>query len=286
MSGAATQPPELRLTAGAEDPPIGAAVDPVSATGEFARTGPAVNRVPPAAIGRWLSRGWADFRAAPGTSLIIGACCTVVSWVLVGLIAATDYAVLILPLLTGFMFAAPILALGLYESSRLQAERRPVTVPATWDVWRRNKFQIAFTGALLMLFLYGWMRVATMLSALFFGDNIPPLGAFFRSAFLSAEHADFAIIGTGIGAVLAAIVFGLSAVSLPMLVDRPTDSVTAMVTSMRACLANPVTMGLWAVIIVALTVLGALPGFLGFVVIIPLVGHATWHAYKDLVGAG
>ena len=93
----------------------------------------------------------------------------------------------------------------------------------------------------------------------------------------------FAVAGTAIGAALAAIVFGLSAVSLPMLVDRPVDSVTAAVTSMRACLANPVTMALWAAVIVTITVLGALPGYLGFVLALPLLGHATWYAYKDLV---
>jgi uncharacterized membrane protein len=278
VSGAALPPPQSR-----EDPPVGAAVDPASAAAEFAQTGPPVRKVGPGAVFRWLRRGWSDLWRSPGVSLGIGACCVLVSWALAGAILATSYAVLILPLVTGFMFAAPLLAVGIYEVGRLhEAGVRP-TFAHTRAALRRNRFQIAFMGALLMLFLYGWLRVATMLSALFLGDEIPPLGAFLETAFLSRQHLDFALTGTAIGAVLAAIVFGLSAVSLPMLVDRPVDAVTAAVTSMRACLANPVTMALWAATIVAVTLLAALPGFLGLVIALPLLGHATWHAYRDLV---
>ena len=280
MSGTALPPsrPPSR-----EDLPVGAAVDPTSAMAEFAQTGPDVRRVSPGAVFRWLRAGWADTWRSPGISLGIGACCTLVSWVLIGAILATDYAVLILPLVSGFMFAAPLLAVGIYEVSRLhEAGVRP-SFAHTRAGLRRNRYQIAFMGVLLMLFLYGWLRVATMLAALFLGDDIPPLGAFLETAFLSRAHLDFALIGSGIGAALAAIVFGLSAVSLPMLVDRPVDAVTAAVTSMRACLANPVTMALWAAMVVAITVLGALPGFVGLVLALPLLGHATWHAYRDLV---
>jgi uncharacterized membrane protein len=266
-----------------EDLPVGAAVDPVSATAEFAQTGPAVRRVGPSAVLRWLRAGWADLWRSPGVSLGIGACCALVSWALAGAVLLTDYAVLILPLVTGFMFAAPLLAIGVYEASRLHEAGVKPTFAHTRAALRRNAYQIAFMGALLMLFLYGWLRFATMLSALFLGDDIPPLGAFLETAFLSGEHLDFALIGTAIGAVLASIVFGLSAVSLPMLIDRPMDAVTAAVTSMRACLANPVPMALWAAVIVAVTLLGVLPGFLGLVLALPLLGHATWHAYRDLV---
>jgi uncharacterized membrane protein len=266
-----------------DDLPVGAAVDPVSATAEFAQTGPPVRRVGPGAVFGWLRRGWSDLWRSPGVSLGIGACCVLVSWALTGAILVTDYGVLILPLVTGFMFAAPLLAIGVYEASRLhEAGERP-TFAHTRAALRRNRYQIAFMGALLMLFLYGWLRFATMLAALFLGDDIPPLGAFLQTAFLSREHLDLALVGGGIGAVLASIVFGLSAVSLPMLVDRPVDAVTAAVTSMRACCANPVTMALWAAVIVAVTALGALPGFLGLVIALPLLGHATWYAYRDLV---
>lgn len=267
-----------------EDAPVGSAVDPVSATAELGSIGPAIRRgVPLTAPGRWLAAGYADLRRAPGPSMLVGAACAVVSWLLVGAMAYLDYAVLVLPLTAGFMFAAPILAVGLYEGSRRIEAGEPPGHDATAAALRRNTFGIAFMGALLMMFLYGWLRVATMLFALFFGMVAPPLEHILSRAFLSPDTIVFGLAGTAIGAVLAAIVFGMSAVSLPMLVDRRVDAVTAAATSMRAVTANPMTAALWATIIVAITFVAALPGFLGFIVAVPLIGHATWHAYRDLV---
>ena len=283
MSGHSPLPAGVPLRAD-DDMPVGSAVDPISATAELGATGPAIRRsVPPSAILRWLSAGLADFARAPLPSLAIGLICTLLSWALVGAMVASDYAVLILPLTAGFMFAAPLLAVGLYEGSRLHARNEPVTLGATRAALGRNASQIAFMGALLMLFLYGWLRVATMLFALFFGLELPPLGSFLSTAFLARENLDFVLVGTGVGAVMAAIVFGLSAISIPMLVDRPMDAITAAITSMRTCRANPVTMALWAATIVVLTLVAAVPGFLGFIVVLPILGHATWHAYRDLV---
>ncbi|MBC7801100.1 MAG: DUF2189 domain-containing protein [Gemmatimonadaceae bacterium] len=270
-----------------DDLPVGSAIEPTSVTAELEAVGPAIRRdVPLSAIPRWLRAGWKDFRLAPLPSLAVGAVCTVVSWVLVGAMVATDYAALILPLTAGFMFAAPVLAVGLYEGSRRHAAHEAVTLDSTRAALRRNPTQIAFMGAILMLFLYGWLRVATLLFALFFGLDLPPLGRFLSTAFLSPDSIGFVLTGTGVGLVMAAIVFGLSAISLPMLVDRRVDAITAAITSMRACTANPITMGVWAATIVVLTLAAAAPGFLGFVVVLPLVGHATWHAYRDLVEPG
>jgi uncharacterized membrane protein len=266
--------------------PVGAAADPVSATGELAAVGPAIRRgIGPLAIPGWLMAGLRDFVRSPGPSLLVGGACVLLSWLLSVAIMLTEYGVLILPLTAGFMFAAPLLAIGLYEASRRHEVDQAVGFGVTRAAWRRNRFGIAFMAVLLMMFLYGWLRVATMLFALFFGGDLPPLGNFLQTAFFTAEHRDVALIGTGIGAVLAAIVFGLSAFSLPMLVDRQVDPVTAAATSMRACTANPVTAACWAATIVALTVVAAIPAFLGFVVVLPVLGHATWHAYRALVVA-
>lgn len=268
----------------AEDTPVGSAVDPASATAELGATGPAIRYgVPLTAPVRWLAAGYADLRRTPGPSLLVGAFCVVLSWLLVGAIAILEYAVLILPLTAGFMFASPVLAVGLYEGSRRIEAGEPPGYGATVAALRRNTFGIAFMCTLLMMFLYGWLRVATMLFALFFGLVLPPLGQMFTRAFLSPDTIIFGLVGTAIGAVLAAIVFGLSAVSLPMLVDRRVDAVTAAATSMRAVTANPMTAVVWAFVIVAVTFAAALPGFLGFIVAVPLIGHATWHAYRDLV---
>jgi uncharacterized membrane protein len=263
---------------------VGSAVDPVSATAELSATGPAIRRdVPLDAVFTWLRAGYADLRRSPGPSLLVGAACVAVSWLLTAAIAYIDLAVLVLPLTAGFMFAAPLLAVGLYEGSRqLEAGETP-SYGTTLAAFRRNPGGIAFMGIILMMFLYGWLRVATMLFALFFGLALPPLGQFLSTAFMRQETIIFGLTGTAIGAVLATIVFGLSAVSLPMLVDRRVDAVTAAATSMRAVTANPMTAALWAATIVAITFVAALPGYLGLLVSVPLIGHATWHAYRALV---
>lgn len=288
MSGAAGQAVSGQDAAGQagaadDDLPVGAAVDPASATGELGSTGPAVRHgVRPGAIRRWLLAGLADFQHSPGPSLAVGAACVVAGWMLAVAMAVVDYGVLILPLAAGFTFAAPLLGIGLYESSRRREAGEPVGFGMTVAAWRRNRFGIAFMAVLLMMFLYGWLRVATMLFALYFGEVLPPLGAMFTTA-LDPDNLGFAGGGTAIGAVLAAIVFGLSAVSLPLLVERPVDAVTAAATSMRACCANPVTAALWAATIVAITVVAAVPAFLGLAFALPVLGHASWHAYRDLV---
>lgn len=285
MSGTGARPADDGLPVGMADDglPVGAAVDPTSATGELGSTGLAVRHgVRPGAVRRWLLAGLADFQHSPGPSLAVGAACVVTGWVLVAAMAVVEYGVLILPLTAGFTFAAPLLGIGLYESSRRHAAGEPAGFGMTVAAWRRNRFGIAFMAVLLMMFLYGWLRVATMLFALYFGKVLPPLGAMFTTA-LDPANLGFAAGGTAIGAVLAAIVFGLSAVSLPLLVDRPVDAVTAAATSMRACCANPVTAALWAATIVAITVVAAVPAFLGLTVALPVLGHASWHAYRDLV---
>lgn len=268
------------------DAPVGSRVDPASATAELAATGPAIRRDVPLTAGvGWLAAGWRDLRHSPGPSLAVGALCVLISWMLTGAMALLDYAVLVLPMTAGFMFAAPLLAVGLYEGSRrIEAGEAP-GYGDTARAMRRNTFGIAFMGTLMMMFLYGWLRVATLLFALFFGLEAPPIEHILSRAFLSPDTILYGAAGTAIGAVLAAIVFGLTAVSLPMLVDRRVDAVTAAATSMRALTANPMTAAVWAFLIVAVTFVAALPGFLGFIVAVPVIGHATWHAYRAMVVA-
>jgi uncharacterized membrane protein len=279
MSGQAPAP--LPRPGHFEDPPVGAAVDPVSVTGELVAAGIPVRRAPPEAVARWMAAGWRDFRAAPGIGLGIGLFCAVVGWAMIGAMWSAESAVLILPLFTGFMLAAPLLAVPLYEASRRQARGEHPGAGALLAGFTRNRWGIGFMGALLMMFFYAWLRVATMIWFLFFGLDLPPLDAFLATAL--ADYA-FVVASFGLGALLAALVFALSAVSLPMLVDRPVDAMTAAMTSLRACMANPLTMGVWAVLIATLTLIGLGAGLLGLLLAVPVIGHATWHAYAELVG--
>lgn len=281
MSGHAPRP--VAAPGHFEDLPVGAAVDPVSATGELVAAGIPVRRAPPEAVARWMAAGWADFRRSPGIGLGIGLFCAVIGWAMIGAMWSAESAVLILPLFTGFMLASPLLAVPLYESSRRQAYGERPGAGALWAGFLRNRWGIGFMGALLMMFFYAWLRVATMIWFLFFGLDLPPLDTFLATAL--ADYA-FVITSFGLGALLAALVFALSAVSLPMVVDRPVDAMTAAMTSLRACLANPVTMGIWAALIAVLTLIGFGAGLLGLVLVVPVIGHATWHAYAELVGPG
>lgn len=264
-----------------EDEPVGASVDPVSASAELVAAGIPVRRASPEAIARWVGAGWADFRRSPVPGLVVGLVCVAVGWFIVLALWRIESAVFVLPLITGFMLASPLLAVPLYEVSRRHARGEPAGAGALLAGFRRNRWGIGFMGALLMLFLYGWLRVATMIWFLFFGLEAPPLDAFLATAL---SDFGFVLASFGIGGVLATLVFSISAISLPMLVDRPADAMTAAMTSLRACLGSPATMALWAFLISILTLIGIGAAFFGLLLVVPVIGHATWHAYTDLVG--
>jgi len=243
-------------------------------------------RIKPVPIDRpwlWLARGWTDLVQAPAVVLAYGAGLVVVSFLLtLGLVLA-DLPHLVLPLAAGFMLVAPVLAVGLYEvSRRLERGERP-TLLATALAWRRNPLQIALAGLVLMLFHLAWVRIATLLFALFFRDAQPTLSGLLEVALLSKASLGFLIVGCSIGAVLAASVFAIAAVSFPMLLDRDVGVATAVATSFTAVLVNWRPMALWAGLIVVFTSLGLATMYLGLAVALPLIALATWHSYRDLV---
>ncbi|MFQ5774366.1 MAG: DUF2189 domain-containing protein [Kiloniellaceae bacterium] len=232
----------------------------------------------------WLAAGWRDIWRAPHVSLTYGALFAAISLALtVGLfLAGLEY--LLPPLAAGFMLVGPMLAVGLYETSRRLQAGEPVTLRAALLVATRSPTQLAFLGILLMLILLAWMRLATLLFALFFGTlEFPPLPEITQLLFFTWPGLGLLVVGTAVGAVLAAIVFAISVVSVPMLMVREVDAITAMVLSVRTVRANLAVLTLWAWLIIVLTVCGLVPAYLGLIVTFPLVGHATWHAYRDLI---
>lgn len=243
----------------------------------------AVRRLDADPTGRWLAAAWADIKRSPAASLAPGLVCAAASYVLAVLVFLDGRYAAMLPLLGGFMFVAPLIAVGLYEISRRHETGAPVNVFMAIAGFRRNPTQIALMGLVLMLFLLAWVRLALLVFALFFGLNPPPLGSFFTSVLFDPSNLPFLILSNAVGAGLAGFVFMISAISLPMLVDRDVDVVTAITTSWRACTANPRAMIGWAALIVLITGLGIVTFFLGLIVALPLIGHATWHAYRDLV---
>ena len=230
----------------------------------------------------WLGAGWKDLTQSPGVSLAYGAALTVISIALtIGLLFA-GFVYLILPLAAGFFFVAPVLAVGLYEASRRLEAGQKVTFGDALRACRRNGPQIALLGLVLMFFHLAWVRIATLLFALFFYDRNPGWEGLV-DALISPESLPFLVLGTVVGAGLAALVFAIGAVSIPMLLDRDVNIFTALATSWMAVQVNWKPMALWAALIVVFTGLGLVTFYIGLVVVLPLIGHATWHAYRDLV---
>ena len=151
--------------------------------------------------------------------------------------------------------------------------------------WRRNRLQIALMGLVLMLILLAWMRIAQLIFALFNAYTLPPPDfVAFIDFLLATEQIPFLVVGTAVGGAIAAGVFTVSAISIPLLVDRPDrDVFQAMMTSINAVNTNFWPMALWAWLVALFIGVGLATGFLGLIVTLPLIGHATWHAYQDLV---
>jgi uncharacterized membrane protein len=245
-----------------------------------------VRHIRPDNVWRWISNGWSDTWTRPGISLGYGLFVTGLSYALTACLYYFNQIYLLLPLAAAFMFGGPLLAVGLYEMSRRYAEGRPVRLADALGAFRRAPLQLAYMGLMLVLFALLWIRVATLLFALFFGSSMPPLAEFFSSLFLTIEGVTFLAIGTAIGAALAFAAFSISVVSIPMIVDREVDVMTATIASLVAVRDNFAPMMLWAWLVAMLTAVGIVALFFGLIVIFPLVGHATWYCYRDVLGGG
>jgi len=248
--------------------------------------GPPVRRVTLEQPWSWLAAGWRDMWQAPHVSLAYGGAFTVVSLVLTAGLFATGFEYLLPPLAAGFMFLGPMFAVGLYETSRRLQAGEPVSLRHALFVTTRAPAQLAFVGILLALFLLAWIRIASLLFALFIGtQGFPPFAEILPWLFFTGDGLGLLAVGGAVGAVLAAAVFAISVVSVPLLMVRDIDAVTAMILSVRAARRNAAVLALWAWLIAILTGLGLVTLFIGLTLTFPLVGHASWHAYRDLTEA-
>lgn len=251
----------------------------------FPTPGPQVRRVPVDRPWLWLARGWADMLRAPSLSLSVGAVVAAVSVALKIATLVSGAIYLALPLTAGFFFVAPLIAVGLYEISRRLALGEPVTGRDVLLAWKRNTSQIALLGLVLMLAHLVWVRAGTLLFALFFAGANPTLERLLDALVFSPVSVSFLLTGTVVGLILGAVVFSISVISIPMLVDRDVSVITAIATSLMAVRVNLPAMALWAALIVIFTGIGLVTFYLGLIVVLPLLGHASWHAYQDLVEA-
>lgn len=239
---------------------------------------PAVRRVPAMRPLTWLRSGWSDFIHAWPLSLTLGVVFAVLGYLLVDYVWARLH--LAMALTSGFLLVAPFLAIGFYEISRRHGQ---VGVTPIFDGLRANAGSIGLFGLLLAFILSAWERISAILVGLFLKSDIVTDQSFSLSLLIAPEHMGFLVPYMLIGSVVAALVFALSVVSLPMLMDRKVDLITAVVTSLWVVRENPLPMLVWALLIGVLGFIGLLAWFVPLAVIFPVLGHATWHAYRDLV---
>lgn len=231
----------------------------------------------------WLAKGWADYQRAPLPCLLYGiglaALSAMIGWALVFSGAFAWMFVLA----GGFFFIAPILAMGLYEAARLLEDETPPTLTDMVLVRGAFRLDLAYLGfALLMIYLL-WTRLAQIVYALSTYQLHKTPQEFLTFVFTTSDGRIMALTGTAVGAVIALFAFALVVISAPMMLDRRTDVFIATITSFRAVLKNPLPMLLWAIIIAVLTAIGIATAFFGLILIFPLIGLSSWHAYRELV---
>ncbi len=239
--------------------------------------------LPVGAAPSWLRAGWRDLMASPGSSLAYGLAVFIVSVVIVAGLFFLGLDYILFPAIAAFMVVGPLVAIGLYEKSRLIEAGQAVSLRRMIFVRPASGAQVLFTGVIMLGLALLWMRAAVILYALFFGLRpFPGLDHVASMLFTTGIGWAMLVTGTVVGGVFAAFSFAISVFSIPMLLDEPTDAFTAMGMSISRVWNNRPVMIAWGVIVLALTAIGLLTAMIGLIVVFPLLGHATWHAYKAI----
>jgi uncharacterized membrane protein len=235
---------------------------------------------------RWaLERGFEDFAASRSDIAFLCLIYPLVGLLLARLAFGYDMLPLVFPLASGFALLGPLAAVGLNELSR----RRELGLSAGWSdafkVFRSPSFNsIALLGLTLMMMFVFWLLIAQLVYNLTLGPEPPTsLGGFAHDVLLTSAGWTMALVGIGIGFVFAVIALSISVVSFPMLLDRHVSLETAVRTSINVVRTNPVGMAVWGLILTAALVIGSIPLLLGLIVVMPVLGHATWHLYRCVV---
>jgi uncharacterized membrane protein len=247
------------------------------------RSLPRVNEITPDHPWDWMAKGWKDLSTAPQFSLAYGAVFMVVSYLMTFGLVYENLFFILPPLAAGFFLVAPLLGIGLYQISDALERGEKVRFCNALTAWKRNDVQLSAMALVLVMVLLIWVLAAILVFALFYDNPIPTWDNFLPEVFLSGGSPLFLATGVVVGGLIAAFTFAVSVVTVPMLMDRQTDVLTAMQTSVRVVRTNWQAMVLWASLIVMFVGVGIVTFYIGLVVTMPLVGHATWHAYRDLV---
>nr|WP_297357346.1 DUF2189 domain-containing protein [uncultured Caldimonas sp.] len=230
---------------------------------------------------RWLALGWRDFVRCPGIGCFYGTCFALMGWTL--MLVFRHAPAWTLALSAGFLLVGPFLCLGLYEASRaLERGERP-DLGGSLPAWESNLGTMAIFGGVLLILEMLWGRASLIVFAVSF-DGMPDFkGSVLQ--LLDPQNLGFIVAYLAVGGVFAGLIFAVSVVAIPMILDRQADAITAGLTSLRLVLTQPLVMVWWGALITGLVVLALLPWFLGLLIAGPVLGHASWHAYRAAVPA-
>lgn len=229
---------------------------------------------------RWLAAGWRDLRAHPGIGLFYGLCFWLMA-VALGTVfrARPEYT---LSIASGCLLVGPFLAMGLYEVSRRRELGLVPEFGASLTCWDTHIRSMGMLVLVLIVLELLWGRASLVVFAVFFNTGMPSTTGVINAVF-NPENWEFLVIYLAVGGLFAALVFSTAVVSIPMILDRDTDAVWAAITSIRVVFSNPGVMLLWGLLITSLITVALLPWGLGLVLVGPLLGHASWHAYRGAV---
>lgn len=245
----------------------------------------AVRRIGSADLMEALRQGVADFWASPTHLVFLGLMYPIIGIFFAGLAFGYNMLPILFPLMSGFALVGPLAAVGLYEISRRREQGLDLSWQSMADLFRSPSIgSIAALGILLMVIFLAWLMTAQTLYQSLFGWHAPEsMSAFLSEVFTTRNGWWLIIAGNALGFVFSAVVFCISVVSFPLLLDRNIGAIPAILTSIRAVAANPGPMLLWALIVGALLAVGFIPLFIGLAVVLPVLGHATWHLYRRMV---
>jgi uncharacterized membrane protein len=252
---------------------------------EDAHAVPAIRRITVADLGEVLAKGVADFGAYRTDVLFLCLIYPVAGVVIAYAAFGYDMVPMIFPLFAGFALLGPVASLGLYEMSRRREQGRVVFWADAFGVFRSPRFGAILVLSLLLLGIFLlWQGAAYGIYAMTLGPNPPEsVGGFIRDVFTTSAGWTMILIGMGVGFLFALAVLMIAVVSFPMLLDRDVGLLTAVATSVRAVTANPRPMAIWGFIVAAGLALGSIPALIGLAIVIPVLGHATWHLYRKVV---
>ena len=246
---------------------------------------PVVRRITVADLKDALMKGWNDFAAMPSHAILLCVVYPVVGIFIARIMFGYSILPLLFPMAAGFALLGPVAAIGLYELSRRREAGLDLSAGHALDVLHSPSLAaILALGGLLMIIFLVWLAVANAIYVANFGYAAPTsIEQFARDVLTTRPGHNLIIVGNGVGLLFSLVVLTISVISFPLLLDRNVGITTALMTSLRAVMANPVTMLVWGLIVAALLVIGSLPLFLGLVVVVPVLGHATWHLYRKTV---